>query len=315
MAQPSDRSEETSAPTPRITPTSSASSTPSARPAAPDALSASSPPSAPALASRVVLPSPEELGARNRRLARERVSRAEGLLVKRYGLASAAEGFELLKTVSQRSNVKLHTLADAVLRTPAPDRDAQVWFPGRRRHDPPRLPGLQLDPGSRSSQGAVLKAVLHRVLSITQTPMGNVQLMDGDRLHLTRHTGLNTYFTEFFAFVDAPTTACSQAAAERRQVTVRDVASADVFDEASRHAILQTGSRAAHSVPLTSGRGTVLGMVSSHHERPLAGFTAAQLQALRQTGTDVGRWLSWHAHTVVLDALEHLHATATRPAH
>ncbi|MEW2266282.1 ANTAR domain-containing protein [Streptomyces sp. NPDC047853] len=241
------------------------------------------------------------------------MSAAQELLVERYGLGSPGEGFELLKTVSQQCNVKLHTLADAVVRVPAPDRDARMWFPGRRRASPPRLPGLMLEPGSRGSQGAVLRAVLHRVLSITQTPMGNVQLRDGNRLHLARHTGLNTYFTDFFAFVDTPTTACSQAAAERRQVTVRDVASAELFDEASRYAILQTGSRAVHSVPLTTSRGTVLGMVSSHHEHSLTGFTTAQLAALQQTGTDIGRWLSWHWNTVVLDALERLHITVTRP--
>ncbi|MBT2409862.1 ANTAR domain-containing protein [Streptomyces sp. ISL-12] len=257
----------------------------------------------------------EELDLRNRGLGHAGVGRAQNVLAKRYHLASADQAFELLRTVSQQSNIKLHTLADAVVRTPAPDQDAPLWFPGRARVSPPRLPGLSLDRGSRGSQGAVLKAALHRVLSITQTPMGNVQLAESGRLHLARHTGLNTYFTDFFAFVDAPTTACSQAAAERRQVTVRDVATADVFDEASRFAILQAGSRAAHSVPLTNGKGGVLGMVSSHHERPLAGFTSAQLHALQQTGTDVGRWLSWHWHTVVLDALERLHAQAVSAHH
>ncbi|GAA3310335.1 hypothetical protein GCM10020295_77150 [Streptomyces cinereospinus] len=91
---------------------------------------------------------------------------------------------------------------------------------------------------------------------------------------------------------------------------MRDVATADVFDEASRHAILQAGSRAAHSVPLADHRGVVWGMVSSHHARPLVGFTRAQLTALQRTGSDTGRWLSWHWHTVVLDALEDLHAAA-----
>ncbi|MDG9719777.1 ANTAR domain-containing protein [Streptomyces sp. DH24] len=252
----------------------------------------------------------EELDLRNRRLGHAGVARAQDVLARRYRLGSADQAFQLLRTVSQQSNIKLHTLADAVVRTPAPDQGASLWFPGRARVSPPRLPGLSLDRGSRDSQGAVLKATLHRVLSITQTPMGNVQLAQSGRLHLARHTGLNTYFTDFFTFVDAPTTSCSQAAAERRQVTVRDVATAAVFDEVSRYAIMQTGSRAAHSVPLTNGQGGVLGMVSSHHERPLTGFTSAQLHALQQTGTNVGRWLSWHWHTAVRDALERLHAQA-----
>ncbi|WP_309030632.1 hypothetical protein [Streptomyces alfalfae] len=31
---------------------------------------------------------------------------------------------------------------------------------------------------------------------------------------------------------------------------------------------------------------------------------------LSETANDVGRWLSWHWHTIVLDALERLHAQA-----
>ncbi|CAM5709285.1 hypothetical protein STENM36S_03418 [Streptomyces tendae] len=252
----------------------------------------------------------EQLDRRNRRLGHAGVARAQHILAGRYGLDCTDKAFELLKTTSQQSNIKLHTLADAVVRTPAPDQDVPAWFPGRARFSPPRLPGLLLEAGSRANQGAVLKAALHRVLTITQTPMGNVQLAESGRLHLARHTGLNKYFTDFFAFVDAPTTSCAQAAAARRQITVRDVATAAVFDEASRHAVLQAGSRAAHSIPLTNAEGAVLGMISSHHERPLAGFTRAQLTALQQAATDVSRWLSWHWRTVVLDALELLHAQA-----
>ncbi|MEU0076168.1 ANTAR domain-containing protein [Streptomyces sp. NPDC006332] len=252
----------------------------------------------------------EDLDLRNRLYGHAGVARAEDLLLKRYGLASTEEAFALLRSTSQQFNIKLSTLADAVVRTPAPDQDSRLWFPNRARYSAPRVPGLPVEHGSHSSQGAVLKAVLHRVLSITQTPMGNVQLAESGRLSLARHTGLNKYFTDFFAFVDAPTTACAQAAAERRQVTVRDVATEAVFDEDSRHAVLQAGSRAVHSVPLVDRKGVPLGMVSSHHERPLAGLTHAQLAALQQTGADTGRWLSWHWYTIVLDALERLHFTA-----
>lgn len=257
----------------------------------------------------------DDLDLRNRLYGHAGVARAEGILLQRYGLGSTDEAFTLLKGASQKFNIKLSTLADAVVRTPAPDRDTKLWFPGRVRRGPPPLAGLPVERGNGTSQGAVVAAALQRVLSITQTPMGNVQLAETGRLRLARHTGLNKYFTDFFAFVDSSTTSCSQAAAQRRQITVRDVATAEVFDEASRHAVLQTGSRAAHSVPLVNRAGAPLGMVSSHHERPLTGFTHAQLAALRQTGVDVGRWLAWHWNTVALDALEHLHATALRGAH
>jgi hypothetical protein len=245
---------------------------------------------------------------RNRLHAHPGITLAQGILMERYRLPDPATAFTLLREASQRSNIKLHTLADALLRTPAPDHDATAWFPGRARYSPPPLPGVRVAPADRSSHGAVLSGVLRRVLDVTQAGMGNVQLVEGGVLRLEKHTGLNRRFTDFFAFVEGHTTSCSEAAQERRQVTVPDVAVADVFDEESRETILQAGSRACHSVPLVNRAGSVLGIASSHHSRPLAGFTHAQLRALEETGDAAGRWLSWHRRTVVLDALEHLHA-------
>ncbi|MFD5724446.1 ANTAR domain-containing protein [Streptomyces sp. NPDC127036] len=250
------------------------------------------------------------LELRNRRLARAGVEVAQQVLVDRYRLGSPVEGFELLRGTSQRFNVKLHTLADLVVRIGGPDAGAVQWFPRRPRPAAPALPGLRVPPEARTSHAAVLQAALRRVLHITETDMGNVQLAEHRMLRLEKHTGLNRQFTEFFAFVQDSTTACAQAARQRQQVTVKDVESADIFDEDSRQAILQTGSRAAHSLPLISRAGQVIGLISSHHEQPLRGFSRPQLAALSSTGAAVGGWLHWHRQTAVLDALEHLHATA-----
>ncbi|MFF3409319.1 ANTAR domain-containing protein [Streptomyces sp. NPDC002742] len=238
------------------------------------------------------------------------ISLAQGVLMERYRLPAPDVSFSLLREASQRFNIRLHTLADAVVRTPhSPEGPAGAAE--RARTPPPPLPGLRTAGADRTHQGEVLSAALHRVLDITQTGMGNVQLAEGGRLRMVRHSGLEREFTSFFAFVDSPTTSCAQAAEDRRQVTVRDVATADVFDEGSRRVILRAGSRACHSVPLVNRAGVPIGMASSHHERPLPGFTRAQLHALEATGLMVGRWLSWHRHTVVLDALAHLHTAAT----
>ncbi|MET8446904.1 GAF and ANTAR domain-containing protein [Streptomyces sp. NPDC005209] len=254
----------------------------------------------------------QNAGLRNRMLARTSISAAQGVLLERYRLPSLGEAFDLLRHTSQRHNVKLHTLADAVLRTPGPDRDAHAWFPRRVRTAPPPLTGLaRADHNDTAGPaGAVLGAALDRVLDITQTPMGNVQLAENGLLRMEKHTGLNRRFVDHFTFVDGPGTSCGRAAENRRQVTVRDVAAATVFDEESRRVILHAGSRACHSVPLLDERGAPLGVISSHHPRPLGGFTRAQLDALETTGAVVGRWLSWHRRTVIRDALEDLHATA-----
>ncbi|MEJ1202447.1 ANTAR domain-containing protein [Streptomyces sp. CCNWLW237] len=245
---------------------------------------------------------------RNRRLAHAGVARAQEVLVGRYRLAGPQVSFELLRQTSQRFNIRLHTLADAVTHIPGPGAGAAQWFPRRARYSPPPLTGLGVEGAERRHHGAVLRAAMRRMLHITDTGMGNVQLAENGLLRLEKHTGLNQEFTDFFAFVQDSTTACAQAAQERRQVTVKDAAVADIFDDDSRHAILQTGARGVHSLPLTSPSGAVLGMVSSHHERPLPGLSQAQLDALDTLGTQIGRWLLWHRHTVVLDALEHLHS-------
>jgi hypothetical protein len=244
-------------------------------------------------------------------LAHASVARAQQILVGRYRLASEQAAFALLRQTSQQFNIKLHTLADVLGHVAGPDPDARTWFPGRARYAPPPLGGLAVDEADRRSHGAVLKAAMRRVLHITEAGMGNVQLAEGGLLRLEKHTGLNQEFTDFFAFVQDSTTACAQAARERQHVTVKDVAVADVFDEESRRTILQAGSRGVHSLPLTSRNGAVLGMISSHHERPLTSFSRAQLGALDSVRTHVGQWLLWHRHTVVLDALEHLHSVAT----
>ncbi|MEU5309558.1 GAF and ANTAR domain-containing protein [Streptomyces sp. NPDC021562] len=250
---------------------------------------------------------------RNRRLARAGVGRAEELLMKRYPIRTREQAFDLLRRTSQKFNVKLHTLADVAVRLPAPAAGAPTWVPHRPQGAAPALPALRSSgPERLTGHGAVLKAALRHCLHVADAPMGNVQLVENGMLRLEEHTGLNRRFTEFFAFVEDSTTACARAAEERRQVTVKDVAVSDIFDEPSRETILQAGSRACHSIPLVSPRGRVMGMISTHHDKPLSDFSVAQLAALHHLGGQVGRWLLWHRNTAVLGALNALHTDATR---
>ncbi|MFF4314930.1 GAF domain-containing protein [Streptomyces sp. NPDC001507] len=254
----------------------------------------------------------QAIDERNRKLARAGVARAERLLVSSYRLSSEQEAFDLLRSASQRFNVKLHTLAETAVHLPAPRPGDSSWVPDRPRPAAPPLPVLRADGRRLTDDSAVLKTAMQRTLHITGAEMGNVQLVQNGMLRMEHHTGLNGLFTDYFTFVAASTTSCAQAAEQSRQVTVEDVAASDAFDEDSRRAILQTGSRACHSAPLLSPRGTVIGMISSHHDRPLDPLTADRSAALDQLGRQVGRWLVWHRNTAVISALNHLHTTATR---
>ncbi|GAA2257897.1 ANTAR domain-containing protein [Streptomyces indiaensis] len=247
---------------------------------------------------------------RARARVRPLISQAQGILQERYALPDAESAFALMQRASQRYNVKLRTLAGMLVTAPRPEAGDALWFPGRVRGPEPELTFTRAHRSGSGSRGAVLKAVLGSALTVVGTDMGNVQLTDRARggLNIEEHTGLTAGFVDFFAHVGDDGTSCAQAARDVSQVTVREVESDPVFTEPARRAILAAGSRACHSVPLTTASGLCVGMVSAHLDRPLNGLTTAQTKALDTVGTEAGRWLAWHDRTVVLDALEHLHA-------
>ncbi|RCH67790.1 ANTAR domain-containing protein [Streptomyces sp. SDr-06] len=248
--------------------------------------------------------------------SRALIAQAQGVLTERYRLRGPEAAFALMQQASQRFNIKLRTVAEAVLTFPRPEPGRALWFPGRTRRGAPPLDMLGLDGAGRAHHSEVLSAVLTQTLAITNTPMGNVQLADrAERaLRIEKHTGLSADFVDFFAVVGDQGTSCAKAAAELAQTTVHDVATDPVFTSAARQAILEAGSRACHSVPLVTAEGTCVGMVSAHLERPIQDLHPAQLKALEQTGQQAGAWLAWHRRTIVADALEHLHAIARDPA-
>ncbi|MFI7497933.1 ANTAR domain-containing protein [Streptomyces sp. NPDC049687] len=238
------------------------------------------------------------------------ISQAQGMLQERYALPDADRAFTLMRRSSQRFNVKMRTLAGALVTTPRPDERTVLWFPRRVRHPEPALGFMAQEPPGGRSRGAVLGAVLDRTLTVVGTDMGNVQTVDrvSGGLRIERHTGLTEDFIDFFAHVGEEGTACAKAARDVAQVTVQNVEEDPVFAEPAREAILAAGSRGVHSVPLTVSSRVCVGMVSAHADRPLDTLGTSQLRTLDALGAEAGRWLAWYERTVLVDALEHLHA-------
>ncbi|WP_371573946.1 ANTAR domain-containing protein [Streptomyces sp. NBC_01314] len=248
---------------------------------------------------------------RTRTEGRPLIAEAQGMLRERYALPDGETAFALLQRSSQQYNVKLRTLAEAAVSVPRPDGRSALWFPGRARQAEPALSFAEARDRrvGRGNRSEVLTAALSQTLSVVGTDMGNVQIVDRAKggLRIERHTGHTEDFVDFFAYVGEEGTSCAKAARDVAQVTVQDVATDPVFTDDARAAILHAGSRACHSVPLTTSSGRCVGMVSAHLERPLRGLTRPQLKALTVVGAEAGEWLSWYDRTVVLDALEHLH--------
>ncbi|MFE9385104.1 ANTAR domain-containing protein [Streptomyces sp. NPDC007025] len=286
----------------------------------PAAQSGAAPPGPPASATHPAehAPSPGELLLLRKEIRHLRakarthplISRAQGILEERYRLPDDRAAFSLLEASSQRFNVRLRTLATALVTTPGPHSYDSVWFPARERRTPPRLafaPGLRT---ASANTAEVLSAVLRRSMEIVGTDMGNVQLVDpvtGD-LRIEKHRGLDEDFVEFFDRVGKDGTACAQASQHVARVTVTDVATDPVFEEPARKAILAAGSRGCHSTPLVKqSSDRPEGVVSTHHERPVRALSAAEARSLDEVGAQTAEWLEWYRHTVVLDALEDLH--------
>lgn len=240
------------------------------------------------------------------------IAQAQGMLLERYRLPGPSAAFDLLRDTSQRHNVKLRTLAGAILTAPRPGDGARMWFPGRTHAPAPALDFLPGAHADRINRSTVIAALLDRAMEVTDTHMGNVQLVDPATggLRMEQHAGLSEEFVDHFDLVTQDGTCCALAAKYVSRVTVTDVATDPVFDERSRAVILGAGCRAAHSTPLTTGSGRCLGMVSTHLSRPGPALSAAQARVLDEIGGQAGSWLAWYRRTVVLDALEYLHHRA-----
>ncbi|MEU8827155.1 ANTAR domain-containing protein [Streptomyces sp. NPDC048636] len=240
------------------------------------------------------------------------IAQAQGILLERYRLSSPEVAFSLLKESSQAHNVKLRTLAAALVDVPRPAPGSALWFPGRVRRPAPPLPLLPEAHRGDANRGAVVKRVLYQALETVDSQMGDLQLIDpARRLRMEQHHGFDQEFVDFFDVVGDGETPCSLAA-ERARPVMSDVATDRVFSDDARTLILSTGSRTVHSFPMTGGSGRVVGVFSLHVDRTGRVLSAGEERLLTQLAAQGGAWLEWHEATVLRDALEHLHQRATR---
>lgn len=237
------------------------------------------------------------------------VARALGILQARYGLRDEAAAHELLRDASQRHNLKMRSVASAVLAAPPP-APGDLWFPGRFRRPAPEVAFL-----TRTEQGlsAFLNALLDSALEATTAPAGSVQLVDQDQggLRLERQRGFTEDAADYFTHTTGDETVEDRALQDGVRMVVPDVAADPVLagSEAGQ-VLLAMGAVAVQSTPLCSPTGQVVGVVSTHFPEPGRVLTPAEEKALDRISAEAGAWLQWHQRTVVLDALEYLHQSA-----
>ncbi|MEV6296621.1 GAF domain-containing protein [Streptomyces sp. NPDC051896] len=248
---------------------------------------------------------------RHELLAHALVTRAQGILMERYGLPHARSAAALLRAVGREHGLGTVRLA-AALGQARPPRAHQPWFPGRIRLPPPVVGFVPAASGRPPPLPVFLDALRDAVCAITRTGMADVQLIDAsdNTLWLESHCGPPTEFVNFFAVIDDTTTACGNAARKRRRVVVEDVATAPDFDETARAVMLAAHSRSLQCTPIPGPAGRPQGMVSTHHDQPGHAYTGDELGALDRVAREAGAWLDWYRTTTVRDALEDLHRRA-----
>jgi len=111
---------------------------------------------------------------------------------------------------------------------------------------------------------AAIETLLNDVVALHGAEYGDLQLLVGDDLVVVAHRGLTAPFLRAFRRISkADGCACGRALREGRTVVVADVTK-DPDYAAFRGEAAAAGYRAVQSTPLTTSRGRVLGMVSTH---------------------------------------------------
>lgn len=119
----------------------------------------------------------------------------------------------------------------------------------------------------------LLGELLSAAIAVTHADRGTLQLLDSEtgELRLQTWQGVDRSFVDFFARVQVHSaSACGAALQTGRRVVVSDIAASELIaaDPSSVEVFRRAGIRALQSTPLLSRSGRLLGLLSSHWDRP-----------------------------------------------
>lgn len=121
--------------------------------------------------------------------------------------------------------------------------------------------------------------------------MGNLQVLDGDVLRIRVHHGFESPFLEYFRAVRHDVGSCGSTLRSQGSVVVHDVERSEIFNAGdSLQAMLRAGARACQSTPIFAGAGAIVGVLSTHHDRPRA-FDPHELLQIKGLAEQASRLL------------------------
>jgi hypothetical protein len=113
--------------------------------------------------------------------------------------------------------------------------------------------------------------LLASIIRATSADFGNVQLFDSAQraLKITAQQGFGKEFLSYFRTVWTGEFCCGAALKKRSRIVVQDVVCDPLFQDAvCKQVMLRARVRSCQSSPLIDGSGRLIGVVSTHFDRP-----------------------------------------------
>ncbi len=115
----------------------------------------------------------------------------------------------------------------------------------------------------------LLEQVIDTAIEIVEADMGNIQLFRKGRLRIVCQRGFKPPFLDFFDGMEHGVAACGTALQCGERVIVDDVSQSAIFpNTVAREVMLEAGAPSVQSTPLLGRSGRVLGMLSTHYQKP-----------------------------------------------
>jgi len=144
-------------------------------------------------------------------------------------------------------------------------------------------------------RSGLLTQILAAAALNTGAPMGNIQLVQPEtgELAIQAQLGFHRTFLEFFDCVASGHAACGVALQKQTRQLVEDVASCDIFYRSSSlEVLLDANVRAVQSTPLIGSSGNVIGILSTHYDKPRH-FPDYELDVIDRYARSAVRIIEW----------------------
>lgn len=240
------------------------------------------------------------VGILSRKTIRGAIERLQHL----HGLIDPDSGFAALQKASQTHNVKLRSVAAAVLSV-----DTLPKAPRRR---PPALSFSARGEDSQPNRTHVLHDLLRSATELSGADYGAVQLRDPVHggLIIEGQQGFGRDFLDFFSYIDDAGTACGTTVAKRSQTFVDDVATSPIYTAQDRVVVLDAGVRSVLSTPLRDTEDRVVGAVTAHFAAPRRSPDDATADAIQRQADECAQWLTWYEATAMPRIITSVHNAA-----